>query len=136
MKPDIVNCHRSESFLLWAYLKRQFHYKLVRTRGDQRLPKQNFLNKYTYNTLSDAIIVTNSRMAQYYEKEMGISSSKIFTILGGVDTTIFFPKKDTRLETRKEFGFTENDIVLGVIGRLDPIKGQFETLYAFQKACY
>lgn len=133
-RPDIVNCHRSEGFLLWANLKKQFHYKLVRTRGDQRLPKNNFFNTYSYNTLSDALIVTNSKMRQYFQKEMHIPSSKVYTILGGVDTNTFFPKKENRQEVRKKFGFTENDIVLGIIGRLDPIKGQFETLHAFKKS--
>lgn len=133
-KPDIVNCHRSENFLLWAYLKRQFNYKLVRTRGDQRLPKNTYLNKYIYQKFSDAFIVTNSRLKQYYQNEMDIPQSKIFTILGGVDTQVFYPKNENRILLRQELGFSDNDIVLGVIGRLDRVKGQFETVEAFKRA--
>lgn len=44
-RPDVVNCHRGESFLLWALLKRRFNFALVRTRGDQRPPKNNFPNR-------------------------------------------------------------------------------------------
>ena len=35
--------------------------KLVRTRGDQRLPKAGLINTWLHNTVSDAIITTNSR---------------------------------------------------------------------------
>ncbi len=133
-KPQIVNCHRSENFLLWAFLKKQFDYKLVRTRGDQRLPKNTFLNKYIYQKFSDAFIVTNSRLKQYYQNEMGIQQSKMFTILGGVDTDIFYPKTENKTLLRQEFGFSDTDVVLGVIGRLDRVKGQFESIQAFKKA--
>lgn len=133
-KPDIVNCHRGEAFYLFAFLKKMLGYKLVRTRGDQRKPKVNFFNKYLHNTLADAIISSNSAMSQYFMQNMATPENKVFTILGGVDTAKFYPQKENKLEIRKAYGFTENDVLLGLIGRLEPVKGFYETVLAFHKA--
>lgn len=133
-KPDIINCHRGEAFYLFAFLKKIFGYKLVRTRGDQRKPKANFFNKYLHNTLADAIISSNSAMSEYFIRYMSSPKEKVFTILGGVDTLAFYPQKEKNLEIRKAYGFSEDDILIGLIGRLEPIKGFYETILAVNKA--
>lgn len=133
-KPDIVNCHRGEAFYLFAFLKKMLGYTLVRTRGDQRKPKANFFNKYLHNNLADAIISSNSAMSEYFIHSMSSPREKVFTILGGVDTNAFYSQKEKNLEIRKKYGFSEDDVLLGLIGRLEPIKGFYETILAFDKA--
>lgn len=133
-KPDIVNCHRGESFYLFGLLKKKFGYALVRTRGDQRLPKNTFLNRFLHNSAADAVITTNSAMSGYFERNLHTPAEKIHTVLGGVDCQKFYPRKEEQPLLKKRFGFSEQDVVLGIIGRLDPIKGFFEGLDAFKKA--
>lgn len=133
-KPDIVNCHRGEAFYLFSLLKNWLGYKLVRTRGDQRKPKVTFLNKYFHNVVADALISSNSVMAEYFLQAMHTPKDKVFTILGGVDTAKFYPQKENVLQIRNAYGFDEEDILLGIIGRFDAIKGFYETVLAFQKA--
>lgn len=133
-KPDIVNCHRGESFYLFSFLKDMLNYKLVRTRGDQRKPKATFLNKYFHNVCADALISSNSAMTEYFLQAMHSPKEKLFTILGGVDTAIFFPQKEKKMQIRNTYGFAEDAVLLGIIGRLDSIKGFHETILAFHKA--
>lgn len=133
-KPDVVNCHRGEAFYLFSLLKNWLGYKLVRTRGDQRKPKVTFLNKYFHNVVADALISSNSAMTEYFMQAMHTPKEKVFTILGGADTAKFFPQKENALQIRNAYGFAENDVLLGIIGRFDTIKGFYETVLAFQKA--
>lgn len=134
-KPDIVNCHRGEAFYLFSLLRNSLGYKLVRTRGDQRKPKATFLNKYFHNVCADALISSNSAMTEYFLQTMHSPKEKLFTILGGVDTAKFFPQKEKNAQIRNEYGFAEDDILLGIIGRFDPVKGFYETVSAFHKTC-
>ncbi len=132
--PDIVNCHRGESFYLFGLLKKKFGYALVRTRGDQRFPKTDFLNKYLHNALADCIITSNSGMAAFFAEKMQTPAEKIHTILGGVDTKKFYPQDGQKNSIRTQYGFGENDILLGIIGRLEAVKGFHESVRAFAKA--
>ena len=84
-RPDVVNCHRGESFLFWGALKEAGGYALVRTRGDQRLPKGNWPNRMLHTKVADAVIATNSVMARYFAGPMGVPPQRLHTILGGVD---------------------------------------------------
>ncbi|EPR41213.1 glycosyl transferase group 1 [Desulfovibrio sp. X2] len=130
-RPDVVDCHRGESFLLWAILKlRTRAFRLVRTRGDQRLPKANLPNTWLHRDAADAVIATNSRMARHFVREMGLPRSKVWTILGGVDTDCFRFDAAGRERVRAEFGFTPDDQVVGIVGRFDEVKGQRELIAA------
>jgi glycosyltransferase involved in cell wall biosynthesis len=127
----VVNCHRGESFLLWGLLKKELGgFKLVRTRGDQRLPKANLVNRWLHNTLSDAVITTNSPMTRHFQDAFGIEAGKLHQILGGVNTTHFCPDPVARKNVRAELGYSETDFVVGLLGRFDRVKGQLELIRA------
>ncbi len=128
-RPHIVNCHRGEGFLLWGILRMLgFPFALVRTRGDQRPPRTNIINKILYNSLADALISTNSQTTQALAKTLHCRT--VHTILGGVDTRVFFKDAVGRERVRAEFNFSESDLVVGILGRFDAVKGQLELIEA------
>ncbi|QGY40938.1 glycosyltransferase [Pseudodesulfovibrio cashew] len=130
-RPDIVNCHRGEGFFLWGLLKYLgFPYKLVRTRGDQRPPKSDPLNRWLHSHIADAVVVTNRRMANYFLDSMRTPSDGLWLIHGGVDTERFRFDPEGRNRVREEFGFSDQDVVIGLLGRFDRVKGQKETIEA------
>ncbi len=137
-KPDIINCHRGELFPLFIYFKKKYGYKLVRTRGDQRLAKNSLINRYFYAEVSDAVIATNSKITNHLRDKLNVPICKLHTILGGVDTKYFVKDKSKNSETKAQFGYNEKDCIIGLLGRLDPIKGQKESIealaLAFKKA--
>lgn len=130
-RPDVVNCHRGESFVLWGLLKQELgSFTLVRTRGDQRLPKANVINRWLHNHVSDAVITTNSRMTTHFRTAFGTPQTKLHQILGGVDTSVFFADHAARQRIRAELGYGESDFVVGLLGRFDRVKGQHELIQA------
>ena len=124
-KPHVVNCHRGEGFFLWAMLRQRMNsFALVRTRGDQRLPRNDFCNKWLHNKAADALISTNTAMASYFESHMDTPPGHMHTILGGVDQNFFRFDPPGRGKVRREFGFADDDTVIGLLGRLDTVKDQ------------
>ncbi|EGB13953.1 glycosyl transferase group 1 [Pseudodesulfovibrio mercurii] len=130
-RPDIVNCHRGEGFFLWGLLKLfGFHYRLVRTRGDQRPPRSDAINRWLHAGVADAVVVTNRRMADYFLHKMRTPGHGVWLIHGGVDTAKFRFDPEGRERIRKEFGFGPDDLVVGLLGRFDRVKGHQETIRA------
>jgi glycosyltransferase involved in cell wall biosynthesis len=130
-RPQVVNCHRGEGFFLWGLLKALgFTFSLVRTRGDQRPPRADVLNRWLHAHVADAVVVTNSRMARHFLKAMRTPENKVWLIHGGVDRERFRFDPEGRKRVRAEFGFSERETVLALVGRFDQVKGQHETLEA------
>lgn len=128
--PHIVNCHRGEGFFFWGLLKKQGGYALVRTRGDQRLPKGNLPNRWLHSRVADAVVATNSRMYRYFENFMGVPEERLHFVPGGVDLQRFQFDAAGREAVRKQYGFTPEHCVLGLLGRFDRVKGQKELIRA------
>lgn len=130
-KPHLVNCHRGESFLLWGLLRRKLKsFSLVRTRGDQRPPKGNRANRWLHGVAADALVVTNTAMARQCAERLNLSGKQIHLIYGGVDATRFHFDVQGRERVRKELGYTDKDLVIGLLGRFDRVKGQKELIEA------
>ena len=132
-RPDVVNCHRGESFLFWGMLKRMGGYALVRTRGDQRLPKGNLPNRILHTRVADAVVATNSVMARHFSEKMRVPADRLYTVLGGVDTARFRFDPEGRAAVRARYGFTDRDVVVGLLGRFDLVKGQKEAIAALAR---
>lgn len=128
-RPDIVNCHRGEGFFLWGLLKlANFGYRLIRTRGDQRLPKSDAFNRWLHAKVADAVVVTNRRMAQHFLSKMKTPESAVWLIQGGVNKTQFAFDEKGRTSVRKEFDFASENHVVGLLGRFDRVKGHRELI--------
>lgn len=124
-RPDVVNCHRGEGFIAWGLLKRLgYGFRLVRTRGDQRPPRNNLPNRWLHKSVADAVVTTNRRMADHFLQTMNVDERRLWLIRGGVDTEAFAFDPAGRARVRAEFGFTDADMVLGLLGRFDTVKGQ------------
>ncbi|MCT4533787.1 glycosyltransferase [Halodesulfovibrio sp.] len=129
--PDIVNCHRGEGFILWGLLRKYLEsFKLVRTRGDQRLPKNNLPNRWLHTNVADAVVATNSVMANHFTSKLNVPAHKVSTILGGVDTDTFIFTKEGRDDFREQLGYDDTNFVVAMLGRFDEVKGQKELIEA------
>ena len=67
-------------------------------------------------------IIANSRAGCAYHVAQGYPSGKTVVIPNGVDTDKFYPDLQARAGLRKEWGVTEQDNLVGIVGRLDPMK--------------
>jgi len=134
LKPQIVNCHRGEGFFLWGVLKALgFGFRLVRTRGDQRPPRADAVNRFLHTHVADAVVVTNSRMARHFLSTMRTPEDKVWLIHGGVDKERFRFDPAGRERVRAEFSYGPRETVIALLGRFDLVKGQRETLQALAR---
>jgi glycosyltransferase involved in cell wall biosynthesis len=134
-RPDAVNCHRGESFWLWGAMRAAgAPFRLVRTRGDQRLPRNNAPNRWLHNRCADAVVATNSVMHAHFRDAFGIGPDRLHLILGGVDRERFAFDPEGRARVRAEFGYGPQDFVVGLLGRFDEVKGQRELIRAVAQA--
>ncbi len=133
-RPEVINCHRGEGFFLWGLLRKLgMGFKLVRTRGDQRLPSSDFLNRWLHKSVASAVVVTNQKMARHFLSTMKTPAQSVWLIHGGVDTDVYQFDAKGRERVRQEFGFTKKDMVVGIVGRFDRVKGQKELIEAMGK---
>ena len=133
-RPDLVNCHRGEAFILWALLKQRYGFGLVRTRGDRRLPRGGFVNRWLHCRAADAVIATNTLMTRHFAEALHVPADRLHTILGGVDTTRFHADRQAGADIRRQYGYTDDDIVMGLLGRMDAVKGIRESIMALAEA--
>jgi glycosyltransferase involved in cell wall biosynthesis/peptidoglycan/xylan/chitin deacetylase (PgdA/CDA1 family) len=102
-----------------------------------------FLDKKLQNSTDKIIAVSNS-VKEFYVSKVGISSDKIQVIHNGIDVgeahsssahelISLRAKNHTHDAIRKEFGIKDDEIILGVIGRLVPQKGHKYFLLALKE---
>lgn len=123
-RPDIVIANRGEFFwyFVWKRITKQ-NFKLVRVRGDIRPPKGGFFNRLMHNRCTDAILCSGEFIADSYRKVLRTPDSALNVVYGGVDTSVFKKSGFSRIRIRDEFGYTDDNFVVGIVGRFDPIKG-------------
>ncbi len=71
--------------------------------------------------LADAVIA-NSRAGCDYHVAQGYPRAKVFVIPNGIDTQRFRLDPDARHRIRCEWGIQNQEQVIGIVGRLDPVK--------------
>lgn len=133
-RPDIVNCHRGEAFILWALMKQRYDFSLVRTRGDRRLPRGGVVNRWLHCRSADAVISTNTLMTRHFSDVLHVPSERLYTIFGGVDTARFHADPQAGADVRRQYGFGNDDVVMGLLGRMDEVKGIRESIVALARA--
>ena len=68
------------------------------------------------------LIVVNSRAGKRHHAAQGYDSKRMVVIPNGFDTRHFYPDGHARQSMRNEWGIAENDRLIGLVARLDPIK--------------
>jgi glycosyltransferase involved in cell wall biosynthesis len=123
-KIDVVNAHRGESHVAAALTNRLLKKKtvLVRTRGDVRTPSDNLFSRYLNGKLTDGIITTCDVLRKSYISGLKINKEKLLTIPVGIDHNVFSPRGDEG-RWRQRLRLTEGSPVVGMVGRLSPVKG-------------
>jgi glycosyltransferase involved in cell wall biosynthesis len=66
--------------------------------------------------------IANSNAGEKYNVEHGYSAKKMSVIHNGIDTYTFQPDKSAGNRLRAEWGIGETEKVVGIVGRIDPMK--------------
>lgn len=112
-KPDIIVAHTGRSHAWMVFFLRKGA-RLIRTRCDARIPRGSLLNRLVINR-THRIIAPSLYMKKKYEEIFpGFPARRIVHVPQGIDTRAFpvFPEPHNK-----------STIKIGIIGRLDPVKG-------------
>lgn len=98
--------------------------------------RYNWLVRWVYRiedwlaTFCDQIIV-NSNAGRLDCERRKFPASKLLVIPNGIDTTYFSPDHDAGREFRLRHSVSEDDSLIGIVGRLDPMKDHPTFMLAF-----
>ena len=68
------------------------------------------------------IIIVNSYAGREYAVTRGFPKHKMVVISNGIDTERFYPDPEARRRVRAEWGVSGDEKLIGLVGRLDPMK--------------
>jgi glycosyltransferase involved in cell wall biosynthesis len=84
------------------------------------------------SAIPDAVVV-NSETGQKVHIDIGYHPRRWAAIPNGFDTDVFHPDETARASVRKELGLSTDAILIGLIGRYDPLKGHSIFLEAAER---
>jgi glycosyltransferase involved in cell wall biosynthesis len=119
---DIIFAHRGESHLIGALAVRGTKIPIARFRGDVRPPKSGILSRYLNTHLTDGVAVSTERLKLEYERNIGVNGLPCRVIYPALDMTPFMMKK-SKNDLKRQFGLKPGPPVVGIVGRLSPVKG-------------
>jgi sugar transferase (PEP-CTERM/EpsH1 system associated) len=86
------------------------------------------------NPLITEFVAVSRDLAHWLSKDVGVPASKVTQIYNGVDTTAYSP--GDKEEARRALGIPEGALVIGTVGRLDPVKDHRGLLEAFRRIAH
>jgi sugar transferase (PEP-CTERM/EpsH1 system associated) len=81
--------------------------------------------------LAHRFTTVSDDLRRWLIEEIGINAARILRIYNGVDTVRYAP--GDRREARAALGIRTDQLVVGTVGRLDPVKDQAGLLHAFAR---
>jgi glycosyltransferase involved in cell wall biosynthesis len=141
--PDVLHGYLGESNLLTILLKPFFPstQMIWGVRESNTNPDYygwlgrllSFVNCFL-SRFADLIIV-NSHAGQAYYLEYGYFADRMVVIPNGINTEKFKPDPESGSKVRAEWGISKDTILIGLVGRLDPMKDHPTFLKAAALLC-
>lgn len=128
-RPDIILAHRGESHLIGALASRKIGCRIVRFRGDVRSPRGDIFSRLLNDKMTHGIAVSTMRLKNEYESKFRLNGIPLTVIYPGIDSSRFQTAK-SRMELKSQFGLNPERKVIGIVGRLSPVKGHHYFLKA------
>jgi glycosyltransferase involved in cell wall biosynthesis len=103
--------------------------RLVRSRGVVTPIAPHAVNRWLHNSRTDMVVCTASAIRDMYRTLPGFDISKVELLLDGVDIQAFRPGLDGSA-MRRALGIGPDAPVVGVVARLDAVKGHTHLIAA------
>ncbi|NQT23912.1 glycosyltransferase family 4 protein [candidate division KSB1 bacterium] len=132
LDPDVIHTHLSHD--MWTVVPAmnlagsKARYLLTKRMGSG-VNKKDPLHRLIYNRL-DLVITISDIIHRDVLDTCPVPPDKVHTLINGVDLVHFDPEKANRAASRKSVGVGPDEILIGMVGRLTPGKGQREFLRA------
>ena len=122
---DIIHAHKSTDLSTLILAKRGVkQVKLIFTQQmESNRKKKDIFHQWIYKHV-DGIITITDQIKKQVVQNTSIDPQKVFRLYYGIDMAKYKPDNVQGQVIRKEYGISKNDIVIGIVGRLDKGKGQ------------
>lgn len=126
---DLIHSDYSKD--LWTivpalYFSKQVPIVLIKHIGTQK-PKRDFLHAWIYRHVGHMIAIS-AVIRNNVINTHPIDSDRVSVIHNGISLERFNPRKVNRENIRKELSISADEIIIGIIGRLQIAKGHLEFL--------
>ena len=127
---QIVNAHRSEGFPLLVLLRQRLKsFALIRTRGTTRPLRDHWLNRRLHEDWIESVIVPAQVIASQLRQVLNLPPERLHVIYYPVNPSTIGVKgeseaQQSRLECLDRLGIPKHRRVIGIVGRIRPVKGQ------------
>ena len=134
---QIVNAHRSEGFPLLVLLRQRLKsFALIRTRGTTRPLRDHWLNRWLHEDWIESVIVPAQVIASQLRQVLNLPPERLHVIYYPVNPSTIGVKgeseaQQSRLECLDRLGIPKHRRVIGIVGRIRPVKGQRILLKSF-----
>jgi glycosyltransferase involved in cell wall biosynthesis len=131
-KIDIVHCQHSRDIATLVpamMMARQRAPIVLSKRVGSYISKKDFFHRLTYGHVSRVLAVSEVIRTNVLETTP-MTPDRVITLHDAVDTDLFSPDRVDRRRARKEFGFHDDLIVIGFVGRFSPGKGHEDLIEA------
>ncbi|MGA1538323.1 MAG: glycosyltransferase family 4 protein [bacterium] len=134
---QIVNAHRSEGFPLLVLLRQRLKsFALIRTRGTTRPLRDHWLNRKLHEDWIESVIVPAQVIASQLRQVLNLPSERLQVIYypvnpSSIDSQGESEAQQPRLECLDRLGIPRHCRVIGIVGRIRPVKGQRILLKSF-----
>ena len=93
--------------------------------------KRNIIRHVVYRLVSRLVVVSTD-LQKMMEEQFGLASARVLFIPNGINTEYFSGDRFEREQMRQMLGLSARDIVVGFVGRLDPVKNLSLLLKVFE----
>jgi glycosyltransferase involved in cell wall biosynthesis len=76
------------------------------------------------------LIILNSFAGVVHHRALGYPKDRMVVVPNGIDTDAFAPNDVKRRRVRREWGISEAELLVGLVARLDPLKGHDTFIHA------
>lgn len=132
-KPHILHVNGSQDH--WSFAIANGWLKgpafLVRTRHNTYKVNDNLPNRILNRRYTDFQIVVCHTVREDLEQHPAFLADRLLTIHNGVDAVQYRFNEEARRQAREEFGYSDSDVVCGIVARLVDAKGH---TFLFQAA--
>jgi len=86
------------------------------------LPKRRRIFRRFAYAAADVVFTVSEQLRSYHSRQAWLPIERIRVLPNGVNTSRFAPRPEERHKSRQRLGFCDQDLVIGAVGRMVPIK--------------
>ena len=130
--PKIIHCQHSKDLSIVvpaADLSGAKRHILLSKRVGSYVTKRDLFHRYTYSRV-ERVLAISEVIHRNVIDTTPMAPENVITLHDAIDAEEYSPAKGNRARVRGEFGYTNENIVVGFVGRFSPGKGHEELLQA------